>query len=355
MEYEYDLYLSEDPEIDEGRYKEYQESSGPLRLKKNNEFPKIIRKSFEDSLDNILNYDKRKYPKKLMRKIKKTKVSTYRNTEMKDILKKDVDRYLSKASKNRKRNLSIAEIQNTLGSIPHYLKNADKKIALLNSSIQKKKKQISTGQKNDEKMSRISILSTLGNIKSPILIKKAVYNPLETQSSKRAKNDEKFPELNTSAFKKRKPSHSKNEGHNHFSFKKNSALSGTIGARKSKVKLPDLNTPKDDARGFQKFRLAMEDLKSSYEPPSLSSRQKRVLERIAGEEAEPVKAPKPTPRKEEVINPPSPEKSVKKAKPEEVPNGKETDWIIPTERIKMAVAAYKEEIIKNRKPLQESL
>ncbi len=42
--------------------------------------------------------------------------------------------------------------------------------------------------KNDEKMSRISILSTLGGIKSPILIKKALYNPVEPKSPEEVKH-----------------------------------------------------------------------------------------------------------------------------------------------------------------------
>jgi len=69
LDYQYEIDSDRDPGIDENRYLLYQQAAGPLRMEQDAEFPNLISmstiliafigRSFEDSLDDIMNYDKK--------------------------------------------------------------------------------------------------------------------------------------------------------------------------------------------------------------------------------------------------------------------------------------------------------
>lgn len=223
----------------------------------------------------------------------------------------------------------------------------------------------------------MGILAALGGIKSPILIKKANFDPLKSQNireqlSNRVHNVQYKNFLETGQNNMfSKGAKSKGDLIKPVFYNNNTGPS-TI-SRGSAMKLPSMSFPfiilgleslKTDAKKLQKFRLAMEDLKSSYEPPSLSSKRTKVLKKFIGDENFSINPRKAKNKKKSsksigyhhnCIDSGSKPDTIKLHKVRESSPANKEEWVNPTERMKIAVAAYKDEIIKNRKPLEESL
>jgi len=225
-------------------------------------------------------------------------------------------------------------------------------------------------------MSRIGILATMSNIRSPNS-KGIKFKPQDSQNSQHVNENDmnNLPSLPNSFEVKLKKKTKIGEvqlktkkfinqmSHSYLSkiVKEESSFS-----RGSQIKFPNLNTPRYNSNAFVEgdpkitdfridpntklgsLKIVMEDLSSSYEPPSLVNTQKRLLEKFKG-----VKLPdsqRSKIKKNMQINEDDNNHSQNN---DEVAQSKKSEWVNPVERMRAAVAIYKEEIIQKRKPLDE--